>query len=262
MAGNGYTTESVHVLTLQPGEASDSYAYTLAEELLLCVAGKGECLPCRTLGSRWSPETCPTFPRAWPMPSATLPGMRRISFWFLKSPRPNSISTPSRLLSGRQWHDELRRLFSRGSQRSIGRHSHPAGFCLPRDGIRRPLMESVRRAGPPRGSPVQCLQGQPVGRAGEPSRARRMARGGLAPLGVQFLLQPPRGRPCAHTSGFRTNASSSGPARPGSTWATRENGSMSRRSTACWPRPESFTRPPLRPSRPFGAASPRLPSSI
>jgi quercetin dioxygenase-like cupin family protein len=40
--GNGYQTESVHVLTLKPGESSSSYAYTLAEEVLLCAAGRGE----------------------------------------------------------------------------------------------------------------------------------------------------------------------------------------------------------------------------
>ena len=40
--GNGYQTESVHVLTLKAGEESASYAYTLAEEILVCVAGKGE----------------------------------------------------------------------------------------------------------------------------------------------------------------------------------------------------------------------------
>ncbi len=41
-SGNGYQTESVHVLTVRPGEASGTYAYTLAEELMLCVAGQGE----------------------------------------------------------------------------------------------------------------------------------------------------------------------------------------------------------------------------
>lgn len=59
--GNGYTTESVHVLTLQPGEASASYAYTIAEELLLCVAGRGEVF----LSERWvsvEPGDMPYFP--------------------------------------------------------------------------------------------------------------------------------------------------------------------------------------------------------
>ena len=40
--GNGYQTESIHVLTLQPGLASDEYNYQISEEALLCVQGKGE----------------------------------------------------------------------------------------------------------------------------------------------------------------------------------------------------------------------------
>jgi gentisate 1,2-dioxygenase len=40
--GNGYQTESVHVLTLKPGESSSTYAYSLAEETMLCAAGCGE----------------------------------------------------------------------------------------------------------------------------------------------------------------------------------------------------------------------------
>lgn len=40
--GNGFQTEAVHVLTLRPGEESSAYAYTQAEEAMLCVAGAGE----------------------------------------------------------------------------------------------------------------------------------------------------------------------------------------------------------------------------
>jgi mannose-6-phosphate isomerase-like protein (cupin superfamily) len=40
--GNGFQTESVHVLTLKPGDASDHYRYDLAEEAFLCLAGRGE----------------------------------------------------------------------------------------------------------------------------------------------------------------------------------------------------------------------------
>jgi gentisate 1,2-dioxygenase len=40
--GNGYQTESVHVIIAQPGETSKEYTYTLAEEALLCVKGKGQ----------------------------------------------------------------------------------------------------------------------------------------------------------------------------------------------------------------------------
>ena len=40
--GNGFQTESVHVLTLAPGDASDCYTYDLAEEAFLCLWGTGE----------------------------------------------------------------------------------------------------------------------------------------------------------------------------------------------------------------------------
>jgi uncharacterized cupin superfamily protein len=40
--GVGYQTEAVHVLTLHPGDESTNYAYTLAEEAMLCLAGAGE----------------------------------------------------------------------------------------------------------------------------------------------------------------------------------------------------------------------------
>lgn len=40
--GNGYQTESVHVLTLTPGLVSDEYNYPISEEALLCVQGAGE----------------------------------------------------------------------------------------------------------------------------------------------------------------------------------------------------------------------------
>ena len=40
--GNGFQTESVHVLTLKPGDASDCYTYDMAEEALLCLWGTGE----------------------------------------------------------------------------------------------------------------------------------------------------------------------------------------------------------------------------
>jgi gentisate 1,2-dioxygenase len=40
--GNGFQTESVHVLTLAPGTESEHYVFTMAEEAMLCLAGKGE----------------------------------------------------------------------------------------------------------------------------------------------------------------------------------------------------------------------------
>jgi mannose-6-phosphate isomerase-like protein (cupin superfamily) len=40
--GSGFQTESVHVLTVRPGEASEMYRYDMAEESLVCIKGKGE----------------------------------------------------------------------------------------------------------------------------------------------------------------------------------------------------------------------------
>jgi uncharacterized cupin superfamily protein len=40
--GNGLQTQSLHVLTLSPGEASSSYAFPSSEELILCLKGAGE----------------------------------------------------------------------------------------------------------------------------------------------------------------------------------------------------------------------------
>ncbi len=40
--GNGFQTESVHVLTLTPGLESPLYHYQISEEALLCMQGKGE----------------------------------------------------------------------------------------------------------------------------------------------------------------------------------------------------------------------------
>ena len=40
--GNGFQTESVHLLALRSGEASAEYGYAGSEEAMLCVAGTGE----------------------------------------------------------------------------------------------------------------------------------------------------------------------------------------------------------------------------
>lgn len=42
--GNGFQTEAVHVLTLKPGEESETYAYDMAEEAMVCFKGKGQIL--------------------------------------------------------------------------------------------------------------------------------------------------------------------------------------------------------------------------
>jgi gentisate 1,2-dioxygenase len=40
--GNGFQTESVHVLTLAPGEETPRYEYDMSDEAMVCFKGKGE----------------------------------------------------------------------------------------------------------------------------------------------------------------------------------------------------------------------------
>lgn len=40
--GNGFQTQSVHVVTHRPGEASERYVYPLGEEAAICLQGRGE----------------------------------------------------------------------------------------------------------------------------------------------------------------------------------------------------------------------------
>src|SRR5437764_12366449 len=40
--GNGFQTESVHVLTLAPGEERALYNYDMADEAMVCFKGEGE----------------------------------------------------------------------------------------------------------------------------------------------------------------------------------------------------------------------------
>jgi mannose-6-phosphate isomerase-like protein (cupin superfamily) len=40
--GNGFQTESVHVLTLAPGEESARYDYYMSDEAMVCFKGQGE----------------------------------------------------------------------------------------------------------------------------------------------------------------------------------------------------------------------------
>jgi mannose-6-phosphate isomerase-like protein (cupin superfamily) len=40
--GNGFQTESVHVLTHRPGDESAMYRYDMADEAMICLKGKGE----------------------------------------------------------------------------------------------------------------------------------------------------------------------------------------------------------------------------
>ena len=47
--GNGFQTESVHVLTHHPGDETPMYSYGMAEEAMLCLKGEGEVF----LRGRW-----------------------------------------------------------------------------------------------------------------------------------------------------------------------------------------------------------------
>ena len=40
--GNGFQTESIHVLTLKPGQEMEMHTYGMAEEAMLCLKGRGE----------------------------------------------------------------------------------------------------------------------------------------------------------------------------------------------------------------------------
>jgi quercetin dioxygenase-like cupin family protein len=40
--GNGFQTESIHVLTLSPGQEMEMHAYGMAEEAMICLKGGGE----------------------------------------------------------------------------------------------------------------------------------------------------------------------------------------------------------------------------
>jgi quercetin dioxygenase-like cupin family protein len=40
--GNGFQTQSVHVVTHRPGEQSERYAYAMGEEAAICLQGRGE----------------------------------------------------------------------------------------------------------------------------------------------------------------------------------------------------------------------------
>lgn len=42
--GNGFQTEAVHVLTVQAGKESETYAYDMAEEAMVCFKGSGQVL--------------------------------------------------------------------------------------------------------------------------------------------------------------------------------------------------------------------------
>lgn len=64
--GNGFQTESVHVLTLAPGEESARYNYDMADEAMVCFKGQGE-VYLRGSECRSSPATSPTFRNAFPM---------------------------------------------------------------------------------------------------------------------------------------------------------------------------------------------------
>jgi gentisate 1,2-dioxygenase len=90
--GNGFQTESVHVLTLRPGEESDIYAHGMAEEAMLCLSGCGEVL----LRDGWTeihPGDIAYYPEAVAHGSAPQQAPARISSSSPRSRRPSWSST-------------------------------------------------------------------------------------------------------------------------------------------------------------------------
>jgi len=77
--GNGFQTESVHVLTLAPGEESARYEYDMADEAMVCLKGQGDVY----LRGEWvpiEPGDIAYFPeRAFPAPSEIPRETRAIS---------------------------------------------------------------------------------------------------------------------------------------------------------------------------------------
>jgi len=73
--GNGFQTESVHVLTLAPGEESARYAYDMSDEAMVCFKGQGE-VYLRGEWYRSNPAISPTSRNAFLVRSA-IPGKTR-----------------------------------------------------------------------------------------------------------------------------------------------------------------------------------------
>src|SRR5436305_12830897 len=76
--GNGFQTESVHVLTLAPGEESALYDYDIADEAIVCFKGQGEVY----VRGEWvqiEPEISLTSRNAFRAPCATPGATRAIS---------------------------------------------------------------------------------------------------------------------------------------------------------------------------------------
>jgi mannose-6-phosphate isomerase-like protein (cupin superfamily) len=76
--GNGFQTESVHVLTLAAGEESARYDYDMADEAMVCFKGRAR-FTCGASGCRSSPATSPTFRNAFPTRSGIRGKTRAIS---------------------------------------------------------------------------------------------------------------------------------------------------------------------------------------
>ena len=91
-SGNGFQTESVHVLTLAPGEESALYEYDMADEAMVCFKGQGE-VYLRGEWVRWSPAISPTSRNAFPARSAIQGETRATSCSSIRSVPHSSICT-------------------------------------------------------------------------------------------------------------------------------------------------------------------------
>ena len=63
--GNGYQTQSIHVLTLKPGQEMELHTYGMAEEAMLCLKGGGE-VYVRGDWVEWGPGDLAFFPPGVP----------------------------------------------------------------------------------------------------------------------------------------------------------------------------------------------------
>ena len=92
--GNGFQTESVHVLTLAPGEESARDQYDMSDEAMVCFKGQAR-FTYGASGCRSSPVISRTFRNAFPTRSAIPRKTRAISCSSIRSAHRNSTS-PSR----------------------------------------------------------------------------------------------------------------------------------------------------------------------
>jgi mannose-6-phosphate isomerase-like protein (cupin superfamily) len=97
--GNGLQTQSLHVLTLSPGESSASYAFPSSEELMLCLKGAGE-ITMRGQRIEIMPGDLAYFPEGLTHQIWNAAAAERISFWCRRYPsRPCTSMDPVAIMT-------------------------------------------------------------------------------------------------------------------------------------------------------------------